>query len=121
MLKFFTLITFISCTVLISSCVDQLPLEGDLNYCPGLRLDDGTCPTPNQNTSRTSVTSGWNFKSSDNYNYDSNYIDISSQEASLKEIDTIFSTSDFNDGNILELTQQIIKLKYLINIIVVLT
>lgn len=101
MKDFSKLITFSLLLLGITSCVDELPELANLNYCPGQRLEDGTCPEPQQDSeddSSVSSSVGWDFSNSSNYTFDSNVIEVSGNKAQLKSISTQFSGSDFNSG-----------------------
>lgn len=77
---------------IVGSCVDQLPDEGNLNYCPGLRVDGESCPTSEENLE-------WNFSNAADYSFDSSFIDISSGKAGIKGISATFSGDAFSNGN----------------------
>ena len=98
-MKGIKIIIFLLTLSLLSSCIDELPEEGNLNYCPGVRLDDGTCPQSTSSGGRSTVSSGWDFSNSSDYSFNSNFVEISSGRATLKEIDTNFSGSDFSSGS----------------------
>ena len=101
MKDFSKLITFSLLLLGLTSCVDELPELANLNYCPGQRLEDGTCPESQQDSeddSSVSSSVGWDFSNSSNYTFDSNVIEVSGNKAQLKSISTQFSGSDFNSG-----------------------
>ena len=93
MMKLLNSLTLLTLLITLTSCLDELPELGNENYCPGSRLEDGTCP------SAKSKSLGWDFSNASNYSFNSNYVEVSSGQASLKAIDTNFSGSDFSSGS----------------------
>ncbi len=74
-------------------CLDELPELGSDGFCPGSRLSDGEC-----SVSYSLEEESWNFTSASNYTYDSNYIEFNSGTASLKQVDQLYSGTDFSSG-----------------------
>lgn len=62
------------------------------NFCPTTRQSDGTCP------SRSTSTLSWEFIDASDYSYNSNYVEIASGKASLKQVDQTHDSSDFEGG-----------------------
>ena len=60
-MKAIKIITFLLTLCLLSSCIDELREKGNLGYCPGVRLDDGTCPQSASGGGSSTVSSSWDF------------------------------------------------------------
>ncbi len=93
-MKFLNIIIFLSLSFVLSSCLDQLPEVGNDDFCPGARLSNGTCPS----AFGTLSDKYWSFETPGDYTYNSNYVEISSGVASLKNVDQTLSGADLNSG-----------------------
>ncbi|MCO4755176.1 MAG: LamG domain-containing protein [Bacteriovoracaceae bacterium] len=84
-------ITLFIVTLILSSCLDRLPESISSNFCPGTRQEDGSCPVELRSDS-------WSFNTATNYSYDTNYVEITSDAATLKSVDQQHLGADFNNG-----------------------
>lgn len=88
---FFQYLTFI---LLLCSCngevLEELDGTANENFCPLTRLENGLCPS--------NVVTAFNFDTSSNYTFSSNFIEVGSGRASLKTVDQVHSGTDFLSG-----------------------
>ena len=82
---------------LLGGCVDQLTDLSSLNFCPGLRDEDGTCPGLEQSQGSDSPVM-WKLSDSAQYTYDSEMIEIDDDGANLKLEDKGSLTSNLSQG-----------------------
>lgn len=83
------LLTLLSCN---GEFLEKLPHDTKAGgFCPNARLANGYCPDDQQDLV-------WDFLNSANYNFNSNYVEISSGQASLKTVDQTFAGADFSSG-----------------------
>ncbi|MBC76056.1 MAG: hypothetical protein CME64_08560 [Halobacteriovoraceae bacterium] len=92
------LLTFSLMLLSVTSCLDELPELANLDYCPGQRQEDGSCPEADTDESNLSSSVSWDFSNSSDYTFDSDFIEISGNKAQIKSVDTQFSGTDFNNG-----------------------
>ncbi|MCO4754552.1 MAG: LamG domain-containing protein [Bacteriovoracaceae bacterium] len=89
-------LSLIPLLILVSACqdglLDELREGNSAEFCAGARDAQDIC------TSEVRPY-GWSFKDPNNYNYDSNFIEITGNKASVKSFDSEFSGNDFLEGN----------------------
>ena len=95
---FITLILVLGCN---GEVLEELDSDASTagNFCPTERRADGTCPESVGGSAPTYTTSNWDFTTSGDYSFDSNYVEVTGGEASLKTVDQTHSGTDFNSGS----------------------
>lgn len=89
-LTFFLGMLLYGCNGEMLESLEAPKFEGG-KFCPGNRDDLGNCPFRKE--------SAWDFTNPSDYNFNSNYVEVSNGRASLKTVDQTFSGTDFNSGN----------------------
>ena len=100
------LLLLTSCIGMGEQLVDSATHDRGDEFCPGNRNSDGVCrgvassdsDDEDQDDEESSVLS-WDFSTASDYTYDSNYVEITSNQAKLKTVDINFSGSDFSSGS----------------------
>ncbi len=96
-MKLSRLALFVILLHFLGGCVDQLTDFSSLNFCPGIRDEDGSCPSLDQSQeSDTPIV--WSLSDSSKYIYDSELIEINNNGARLKLEDQRSLKSNLSQG-----------------------
>ncbi|MEC9283958.1 MAG: LamG-like jellyroll fold domain-containing protein, partial [Bdellovibrionota bacterium] len=87
LLQFIFLITSSACLL------DEIVEQADLNFCPGQRVDDGSCSDEYDNLGKI------DFSDSTEIDYDEEFVEIKSSGTYLRSSGLIGDSTSFPDGN----------------------
>ena len=88
-LYLFLLLFLLSCNGELLESLSHNTAPG--RFCPNVRMINGNCPDDFE-------TLKWDFSNKDHYNFNSNYVEISNGQASLKIVDQHHLGDDFING-----------------------
>lgn len=91
--QLYSKLIFIILFALIGGCVDKLSEVGSESFCPGKRLDDGSCPYAASQLSKKS----WDL--SRDYKFDSSKLELVDGVLSNKKIQTFFKGEELLNGS----------------------